>query len=147
MRLRSIDDPVGRAGVVFADVGDGVAVEGDVDAAHVDVAARLGLPGDRPIGIFDDGYGHWILLGDGGLGGARRAKRWAQMTGGEMSGPHLAHLRRLDRGSAPPHRGSAYESGSRAGGASDLAPLLPARRRVAARSGSGTGTASSSASV
>jgi hypothetical protein len=27
--LGSIDNPVGRAGVILADVGDGIAVEGD----------------------------------------------------------------------------------------------------------------------
>ena len=56
--LGAIDHGVGGAGVVLADVGDGLAVEGDIDATHVDVAAGLRLPDDRPIGVLDNGDGH-----------------------------------------------------------------------------------------
>src|SRR5262245_8833604 len=117
--LGPVDDIVGRAGIVFADVGDGVAVEGNIDLAHVDVASRLCLPGDGPIGVFDDGNGHRDLLGrwvrrcaPSALAGAGDKRRSVRVAPRAWAVPQ--------RGSVPQPRGNAWYSGTRAPGASRL---------------------------
>src|SRR5262245_66121923 len=54
----TIDDPIGGASETGADMGDAIAIKGDVDATAIDMPAGSLIPGDDPIGILDDGRCH-----------------------------------------------------------------------------------------
>jgi hypothetical protein len=49
----------GRAVIRSADVDKLAAIEGDIAALHVDVAGAGLIVGNDPVGVPDDGDGHW----------------------------------------------------------------------------------------
>ena len=50
------------AGVIATDKGDRAVGEGDIDAAAIAMLPGRLVPGDDPVGIFDDGRGHRTLF-------------------------------------------------------------------------------------
>ena len=56
--ILAVDDPVRRPRVIPPDKIDAIVGKGDIDAAPVDLARDAFVPGDDPVGVFDDGGCH-----------------------------------------------------------------------------------------
>src|SRR5215211_5542188 len=60
---------------------DRILVEGDVDAAAVDVTLAAGVPGDHPVGVLDQDRAHELPPVVGGAGARTwQATRWSSAT-------------------------------------------------------------------
>jgi hypothetical protein len=61
---------VRRGGIIAPDKDDAVVGKGDVDAAAIDVPPGGLVPGDNPVGVFDQCRGHGGVLPVAGKAGA-----------------------------------------------------------------------------